>query len=283
VAQVGFSMHPQWAEAEQAAEFLQPLREVGLGAVEFELDSNDRHWAQFEPLMRECRALGFALCFHGPYRLPRTIAGFAGRQRAEIVASLAPMYDIAAEYGPTTVVIHGAKSADRSQTLLYTDTVAFLRWVLDRYVTLTVALENINPDPAANKVGTNRPDVFQIVQEISHPRLGICWDVGHDVNSGATEPPRDAWLRRVRHVHIHDLDGSGLDHYPLIHGRVKPERWLPPLMEAGFSGIVTLEVSGVRFKSIPPNRILPTLAESVRAISEAMNVEQHAETREDAL
>lgn len=266
---VGFSMHPRWANADHAAEFLKPLRDAGLSAVEFELDSNDACWPEFPALIETCRDLGLTLCFHAPHRPPRTIAGFAGGAREEIIRSLSPMYDVAARYAPALIVVHGAKDASRSHALLYADTKAFLEWILDTYENLTIALENLNPDPHANKVGCNRAEVGRIVQEVHHPRLGICWDVGHDVNGGARRLPSVVWLQMVRHVHIHDLDDRGLDHYPLIYGKVVAERWLPPLVRAGFTGIVTLEVNGARCASLWPDRIESALVGSVRSIVEA--------------
>lgn len=274
---VGFSMHPRWASAENAATFLEPLREAGLSAVEFELDSNDAHWPEFPPLIETCRDMGFTLCFHAPYRAPHTIAGFAGSQRDEIIQPLGPIYDVAAKYGPATIVIHGAKDALRPRALLCADTVAFLQWVLDTYSELTVALENLNPDPAANKIGCDRAEVKRIVQKVDHPRLGICWDVGHDVNGGARRLPRAKWLGLVRHVHIHDLDDRGLDHYPLIYGKVVAERWLPPLARAGFAGTITLELNGARCGFLWPDRIASALVGSVRAIHEALHATEGKE------
>jgi sugar phosphate isomerase/epimerase len=281
VIRIGFSMHPRWASADRAGAFLEPLRKVGLTAVEFELDSNDPHWREFPPLVETCRDMGLALCFHAPYRPPHTIAGFADGRRDEIIQSLSPIYDVAARYGPSTVVIHGAKDASRSHALLYGDTVAFLQWVLQWYGVLTVALENLNPDPAANKVGCSRAEVGRIAQEVRHPRLGICWDVGHDVNVGAKRIPGADWLRIVRHVHIHDLDERGLDHYPLIYGQVAPERWLPPLVDVGFSGTVTLELNGERCGFLWPDRIASALAGSVRAISETIEAAERKRAGRD--
>jgi sugar phosphate isomerase/epimerase len=273
--QVGFSMHPNWATGEALPAFLEPLRAAGLTALEFELDSNDARWAEFGPLMAACQRLGFRLCFHAPYRVPRTIAGFADTERRRITRALAPLYRIAAEHGPATVVVHGAKSADRGHELLVADTEAFLQWVLDRYSSLTLALENLNPDPTTHKVGTDRGEVTQIVARVAHPRLGLCWDIGHDLNAGRTEQPEAAWLRQVRHVHIHDLDPQGVDHVPLIYGQVDPHRWLQPLVGAGFAGIVTLELNGRHCASLWPDRIMPALTASVRAITRALQTAQH--------
>jgi sugar phosphate isomerase/epimerase len=270
-------MHPRWANADHVAEFLKPLRDAGLSAVEFELDSNDACWPEFPALIETCRDLGLALCFHAPYRAPHTIAGFAGGGRGEIIRSLSPMYDVAARYAPAPIVIHGAKDASRSHALLYDDTLAFLRWVLDRYEDLTIALENLNPDPHANKVGCDRAEVGRIVREVHHPRLGMCWDVGHDVNGGAKRLPSAAWLQMVRHVHIHDLDDRGLDHYPLIYGKVVAERWLPPLVRAGFAGTVTLELNGARCGFLWPDRIASALVGSVKAIHGALHATEGKE------
>jgi sugar phosphate isomerase/epimerase len=274
--QIGFSMHPNWVRGQPLRAFLDPLRAAGLTALEFELDSNDPNWPEFRPLMEACRELGYNLCFHAPYRGQRTLAGFASEDGEEIARSLAPLFDMAAQYGPATVVVHGAKApaGQRTRRLLYVDTVIFIEWVLDQYPTLTVALENPNPRPDVIKIGDSRAELLHIVREIDYPAVGICWDIGHDVNAGRMEPPGPVWLRQVQHVHIHDLDDADQDHFPLIYGRVQPQRWLPPLIRTGFDGIVTLELNGGRCAFLWPDRIMPALVDSVRAIAAAIREAQ---------
>jgi sugar phosphate isomerase/epimerase len=268
-------MHPRWAFGDALAAFLEPLREAGLQALEFGLEAHDADWPRFLPLIKDCRQLGFALCFHAPYRLPYTIAGFAGRERAEIEAAYAPMLDIAVRFGPATVVVHGARSTTRLYEEVYADTIAFLEWALEQYPTLTFALENLNPDPGQTKVGTERVEVLRIVQEIDAPNLGICWDMGHDVQAGRlylpdtaprAEPRDEAWLRHVRHVHVHDIDEQGIDHYPLIHGQVPYQVWLPALVATGFEGIATLEIKGGQLMSLEVAQIMEMLVESIGEI-----------------
>jgi sugar phosphate isomerase/epimerase len=298
--QIGFSMHPNWARGLPSLRaFLDPLQEAGLTALEFELDSNDPTWPEFQPLMEACRELGYRLCFHAPYRPPSTIAGFTSDKGEEIAQSLAPLYDIAAQHGPATIVVHGAKSGpgaagrsggpaqpmagrgsgEHARDLLYADTVAFLDWVLEQYPTLSLALENLNPSPDVIKIGDSRAELLHIVREIEHPDLGICWDIGHDVNAGRVEVPGPVWLRQVQHVHIHDLDDEGQDHLPLIYGRVRPEHWLPPLIRTGFDGIITLELNGRRCGFLWPDRtppkrdgvpVMPALVNSIAAIADAI-------------
>jgi len=270
---VGFSMHPNWVRGLLSPHtFLDPLRAAGLTALEFELDSNDPNWSEFAPLMETCRELGYHLCFHAPYRGQRTIAGFADEGGEEMARTLAPLYDVAAQYGPATIVVHGAKSvpAERSRDLLYADTLAFLDWALDQYPTLTLALENLSPNPDVIKIGDSRAELLHIVREIEHPSLGICWDIGHDVGAGRVEAPGPLWLRQVRHVHIHDLNDEGQDHFPLMYGHVRPEHWLPPVIRAGFDGVVTLELNGHRCAFLWPDQIMPALVNSISAIADAI-------------
>ncbi len=273
---IGFSMHPNWAQGDALRAFLDPLHAAGLAALEFELDSNDPAWPQFGPLMAACRDLGYSLCFHAPYRGDWTMAGFADEQGEEMARSLTPLFDTAAQYGPATIVVHGAKApaGQRARRLLHADTLIFFEWAMQQYPTLTLALENGNPVPGVTKIGDNRAELLHIVREVDYPALGICWDIGHDVNAGRTELPGPLWLRQVQHVHIHDLDEQGQDHLPLIYGRVLPQRWLPPLVRTGFDGTVTLELNGRRCAFLWPDRIMPALVDSVRAIATTIDEAQ---------
>ena len=264
---VGFNMHPRWACGELLPGFLEPLRAAGLRALEFELWDGDPDWPRILPLMEDCRQMGFELCFHAPYRRPHNVAGFAGEKRAEIQADYAPMLDVAARFAPAPVVIHGARSKTRPHETLYADTVAFLEWVLERYPALTPALENLPPDPRRIKIGATRGEIRDIVEKVGGRRLGLCWDMGHDVVTGRQSTPDAAWLRHVVHVHLHDIDENGTDHYPLLYGRVPYRAWLPTLVQAGFGGIVTLEIKGGQLVHLKLEQIKQSLVASVAEIA----------------
>ena len=210
--------------------------------------------------------MGFRLCFHAPYRGEYNVAGFAGERRAALEDAHTALLDVAASYGSVTVVVHGARSETRSRDALYADSVAYLHWVLDRYPSLVWALENLGPKPGTTKIGTERDEVLRVVEEVEHPQLGLCWDVGHDVLADRLSTPSTAWLRRVVHVHAHDVDEGGRDHYPLLYARVPYDTWLPALRETGFQGIVTLEIKGNQLRGRDPARIHRTLIESVATI-----------------
>ena len=301
---VGFNMHPRWACGESLPGFLEPLWAAGLRALEFELWDGDPDWPRILPLMEDCRQMGFELCFHAPYRRPHNIAGFAGEKRAEIQADYAPMLDVAARFAPAPVVIHGAWSETRPHETLYADTVAFLEWVLERYPALTPALENLPPNPRRIKIGATRGEIRDIVEEIDDrgcaprpeepvlskvegaglgnppraassgrhgsTRLGLCWDMGHDVVAGRQSTPDMAWLRHVVHVHLHDVDEHGTDHYPLLYGRTPYRTWLPALVQVGFNGIVTLEIKGEQLAHLGFEQVRQILAASVAEIAQVL-------------
>ena len=260
-------MHPRWASGKTLPGFLAPLRAAGLRALEFELWEYAPDWPRFLPLMEDCQRLGLELCFHAPYLAPYTIAGFAGEGRKEIQAAYAPMLNVAARFAPAPVVIHGAWSETGPHDALYADTIAFLEWVLDHYRSLVPALENLVPDSRRDKIGTTRAEILRIVEKTDDRRLGVCWDMGHDVLAGRLSVPEEAFLRRVVHVHLHDVDEHGTDHYPLLYGRVPYRTWLPALAQAGFGGIVTLEIKGGQLVHLKLEQIKQSLTTSVARIA----------------
>jgi len=260
-------MHPRWAFGEALPGFLEPLRTAGLQALEFELWDGDPDWPRFLPLMEECQRLGLEPCFHAPYRGSYNIVGFTRERREEIQAAFAPLLDVAARFAPAPVVIHGAWSETRPRETLYTDTVVFLEWMLDHYPALVLALENLVPNPHRVKVGATRAEILRIVEEVGDHRLGLCWDMGHDVLAGRLSLPEDAFLRHVVHVHLHDIDENGTDHYPLLYGRVPYRAWLPALVQAGFGGIVTLEIKGGQLAHLKLEQTMQALTASIAEIA----------------
>ena len=272
---VGFSMHPRWAGVAELAGFLSPLRSIGLSVLEFELDENLDWWDEFPPLMDESRRVGMQLSFHAPFRSPYSLAGYAGSRREEIERKHRPMLDIAAGWAQQdgkikTVVMHAAtaqKPADPDG--LTADTLSFLAWALETYPGLMFALENNLPATANQvKVGVGRQDVLKIIHALQHPRLRVCWDMGHDTLNGSPEVPEPEWLAQVVHVHLHDVNEPGVDHYPLVYGRVPFQPWLQALKRVGMQGTVVLELKGNQLMDWQPESIHTALVDSIRRITE---------------
>ncbi|MBI4731648.1 MAG: TIM barrel protein [Chloroflexi bacterium] len=271
---IGFSMHPRWVTGTGLGNFIAPLRCAGLSALEFELDDHLDLWAEFGPLMEEAAGIGMELSFHAPYRPPHSLEGFSGQRRGEIVLDYRPLLDIAADWarragGPKTVVIHAAAAqSPAGRDALFADTVAFLEWALETYPNLLFALENNHPATRNQiKVGVEREDVLKIITELHHPQLRVCWDMGHDYLNGSGKKPEPAWLSQVVHVHLHDVDTAGTDHYPLVYGNVPYQAWLQAIKQVWMKGIVVLELKGHQLKDWQPERIPMALADSIRAIA----------------
>ena len=98
---------------------------------------------------------------------------------------------------------------------------------------ITICVENVldeNPLPLAALAGA-----------VDHPDFGICLDLGH-ANCYSPIPVRK-WLQtlggHIRHVHLHDNDGSADTHAPLGTGNVD----LAALREELFSTTLPLSAT----------------------------------------
>lgn len=266
-------MHPRWVGQEGLEAFLAPLRDAGLSTLEFELDSHLEMWVDTKRLIKKCFDLGMDLCFHAPYRLPHRIAGFSGNKRAKIIRDYQPLLDIAQGWakrsgGQKTVVFHGARGEKEDHSQLYADTRNYCQWLLDSYPDLIFALENNNPTEAkVIKIGVTREEVLELVSGFDSPRLGICWDMGHDYLAHRKDAPTTEWLERIIHVHVHDVDAHENDHFPLVYGKVPHADWLGALHQVGMKGIVTLELKGSNLKGWQSDEIRKALTVSVKTIA----------------
>lgn len=274
--QLGFSFHPKWLSLTGSAEaFLRPLQEAGMTAVEFTLHPTDLDWEAFPPLIMQCQRMGLHCHFHAPYLDPYNVAGFSGDGQERVKALFYPAIILAERFaayndGPTVLVVHGARAADRSHRQLFQDTGAFLEWLLSRNSGLRIALENLPRNHALIKIGTSRQELLDIIEAVASSDVGMCWDLGHDMLLGATAPPNEACLRRVIHVHVHDINAMGIDHHPLVYGLVPYRSWLQPLVRAGFNGCVTLEVNGQHVGCAKAEQIEEMLVSSLHCLAEVI-------------
>ncbi len=268
----GFGLHPKWLGNGAREEFLAPLKAAGMSVLEFTLHPNTDEWESMKALAEECVCVGYRCHFHAPYQSPFTIAGFSTTQRNAIQRMYAPALELAERlageqrYDPA-LVIHGA-TAEAPRAELRRDTEAFLTWVLTETKHSRLVLENLPHKPPFTRAGESRDEVLDVVHEMNHPRLAICWDLGHDYLLGYTELPSDDFLRAVRHVHIHDINAAHEDHFPLIFGNVPWQDDLRALARVGFDGAVVMEINGYRAQAV--ERLPQRMAESFAAMREVI-------------
>ena len=271
--QIGFSMHPRWSDGIGLEKFLSPLRAAGLSVLEYELDKNLDMWESSSHQMMEARDLGMQLSFHAPYRAPYSLVGYNGNQRKNIENQYGEMLELASALAAKdedikTVVIHAATAPQPARPDdLAADTISFLRWACETFPNLLLALENNHPASGNQvKVGASREGVLNIVSSVRHPHLRVCWDMGHDYLSGSSIVPEPEWLAEVAHVHVHDVNDNGVDHYPLVYGNVPFQPWLRALKKTGMKGTVVLELKGNQLKEWQPDQIQKSLINSIHAI-----------------
>jgi sugar phosphate isomerase/epimerase len=271
---VGFNIHPRWVQGTTLRTFLAPLRKAGLGVLEFELDNHLNQWEEFEPLMEATINEGLDISFHAAYRASHTLVGYTSGKQFEIEQDYRPLLQIAENWSirlgnPHPVVFHAATApAPHDKAPLIADTVAFLQWVCKEFPHLRIALENNSADAKNTiKLGIAHQDVLALVEKIDHPHVGVCWDMGHDIHGNSPVAIEPEWVNKVIHVHVHDVDDDGLDHYPLVLGKVPYKEWLAKLKAVNMKGVVVLELKGERMKGWPLERITSALTESFAAIA----------------
>jgi sugar phosphate isomerase/epimerase len=263
---LSFGLHPKWIESSGGSldGVLNPLQAAGLSALEFTLNP-DEEWEEMRALAEQCVRLGHRCHFHSPYKDPFNSEGFASNRRDEIKQLYAPLFTLIERWANDgdlfpAVVIHGAHGKT-SLTQLAEDTAHFLEWALAQTTRTQLMLENLPPKPGYIRVGESHEQVLEIVCGIHHPRLNVCWDLGHDVLQGYTQLPSEDFLKAVRHVHIHDINDAGEDHFPLVYGNVPWQKDLRALKRVNFNGAVTMEINGHRASRL--DHLHQRLAESM--------------------
>jgi sugar phosphate isomerase/epimerase len=113
-----------------------------------------------------------------------------------------------------------------------------------------VVSETQLPIPPGESLRRRLGDTYaEVLQTVEGTPLGLCWDFGHTFLGSEygkhTAAPPPEFLRRVRHVHAHDVIRSGpalVDHQVLGTGIAPWRENCRRLAGAGFAGGILLEV-----------------------------------------
>ena len=122
---------------------------------------------------------------------------------------------LAKHYGADKVIIHGGYNPRIYYPIWYTEqSVVFWKDFLRTDPGVDIVLENVLEE---------EPEyLIDIVRGTNSPRFGICLDVGH-VNAYSHVTPLE-WVERcapyLRHLHIHNNDGSWDTHSALDAGTI---------------------------------------------------------------
>ncbi len=160
-----------------------------------------------------------ALAIHGPF-LGMEYAHPDHLIRDVVNRRLDMTFDVALKLKANRVVLHSGYTPEddlfKLQDVWLKTAVAFWRQEIRRWADagIEIVLENDTEQ---------WPDLLvRLVNEVDHPCLGLCLDVGHQhVFSTLTV---QEWIRpmaqRLRHIHVHDNDGTGDYHWALGRGTI---------------------------------------------------------------
>lgn len=230
------------------------LNESGLN--ELEVNTPAHRAGETGTVARKAVEAGFICHFHAPYPRAFPILEFGRMRRGEVEDTFRELFDLALECAvrqqtPCVINLHGAsaRSGEADPLELRQATREFLGWavgVVGDYP-VRLALEVALYEPGLYRIGQFGGEIADIVRSIAHPALGLGLDMGHcamyERRRGMPYDLNDDFIRRVIHVHLHDIDEDGQDHGPLIYGRVDYPGYLQWLARRRFGGAVILEFS----------------------------------------
>lgn len=180
--------------------------------------------------------------------LQARVADFDAEQREKDIAILQTHLEIAARLNVKVVVIHpgghqGYTSRSDHQRIKALNVQAFRR--LGDYAgahDLVIGLENLK------RRGAETPDdLWDLLDAIDHPALGITLDTSH-ANLAALDIPTAIveFSPRLYATHISDNDCSGDQHLTPGNGTIEWVGIMAALSEANYTGLFNLEIPGER-------------------------------------
>jgi sugar phosphate isomerase/epimerase len=103
---------------------------------------------------------------------------------------------------------------------------------------VVIGLENIGP--AMSSIQSTMDDLIEWVDDIDNPSLRITLDVGQANTEGDLLKTIGLLGQRIKHVHLYDTNGSGLDHREIGTGHVD---WMSiSSFLKDFQGMLTIKV-----------------------------------------
>lgn len=108
---------------------------------------------------------------------------------------------------------------------------------------VVITLENMQSPEVYAPGFVNLNSHYALLEEI--PTLGITLDVGHANMAGVSLPEVVLRLgQRLRHIHVHDNDGSADQHLPVGEGTVDWLGLTQALVQIGYHGVMEFEFQG---------------------------------------
>jgi len=236
-----------------APQFLAELRKRGVTWVELRSLAHGANAATAARAAQTAWDAGMSVTVHGALPPQPPAPSFAGAF-PELTGVLA---HLPAHQGRLIVTVHARSAAEADVHRLRQDTAAALDIAMELAERegwpVRFALE-LNREKGQVDPGTTYEGLLAVCRLVDHPGAGICWDFGHtwaNVRNGllTLEPPAE-FCARVVHTHIHGLGPDGTTHHGVSDGDPPLGRFLAPLLAAGYSGVLNLELSPDRLAAV---------------------------------
>lgn len=249
-------------------ELLERLRKHGIESIELRYVYREEK-QDVAPLFRLIWEQGLEVTVHG-----RIEGDLEGPSFIDHYPSLSYALQHYRQYQDQLVMTlhayHAMKEPEVSVDQLTEKTVrllqTWLKQIEEQQLDLYLAIELTRRIPDKTDPGSQVDTLLQLVRQAGDDaRCGICWDMGHYYSNALRErqvtelpasplnvmPPRE-FLERTLHTHIHGLSERCRTHFPMTAPESLPlERYVQALREAGYSGVLNLELDFPRYADQP--------------------------------
>ncbi|QJD87273.1 sugar phosphate isomerase/epimerase family protein [Cohnella herbarum] len=272
--------HDLIARYESIESFLSSLRSGGIDSIEIRILPRGADERSYRDLIKIVWDMGFQLTVHGH------VAGeHPGETFVEAYPSMRYILNHFHEYQEgLTMTLHAFEAKQGNREELRRRTVGLLReWssmLQADDLPIRLALENNRRKSSKADPGDCIDGVLSMVNEVSSPYVGICWDMGHYYSNLLTasklefppeEPlmklPPSAFLESAYHTHIHGLGPSGTHNALTERNSLPLEHYVDALKQANYQGVYNLELTLDKFDA--DRSMSDHIAASVQRLKEA--------------
>jgi sugar phosphate isomerase/epimerase len=181
------------------------------------------------------------IAIHGPF-LRMVFAHLDHLIREAVRRRLDMTFDAAVQLEASRIVLHSGYTVEmdlfKLQDQWLTANVAFLQREILRWAEAGIQIV------VENDIEKTPDLLIRLVDEVDSPFLGLCMDIGHQhmfSDLGALE-----WVRRMQHrlfhVHLHDNDRTGDNHWSIGRGTIDFEPFYAGLLRHVPQATIALEV-----------------------------------------
>lgn len=253
---IGFTLDEKILKEIDSSELLAIAKNHSISSIELSPDEALLPLDTYLSLAKDCDDLDIDINFHIPYFAHKYLydINYFSEFKAKMIKkyegfflTLEKIQDIT--LSKSIVTLHGGEYTFKSDKAnSFYNTLLFLDWLLNfiekKNLSIKLALETLSGE-CNQSIGSNREDIYKILNEFKSSRLGICWDISHDSTNyyPGKVPLDDELYKYIIHTHIHGIDlKNSISHIPLLKSDINFEDEINFLNRRNFEGTLNLEL-----------------------------------------